>query len=38
MEILVVIAVPGILAAILFPACQRSRERARSTACASNLK
>ncbi len=37
-EILVVIAIIGILAAILFPVFARAREKARSASCQSNLK
>jgi prepilin-type N-terminal cleavage/methylation domain-containing protein/prepilin-type processing-associated H-X9-DG protein len=37
-EVLVVIAIIGLLAAILFPVFARARENARRTACASNLK
>ena len=37
-EILVVIAIIGILAAILFPVFARARESARKTSCLSNLK
>jgi len=37
-EILVVLAIIGILAAILFPVFARAREKARSVSCASNLK
>lgn len=37
-ELLVVIAIIAILAAILFPVFTQARERARSTACLSNLK
>lgn len=37
-ELLVVIAVIAILAAILFPVYGRARERARSTACLSNMQ
>ena len=37
-EILVVIAIIAILAAILFPAFARARENARRTSCQSNLK
>ena len=37
-EILVVIAIIGILAAILFPVFARARESARQTNCASNLQ
>jgi prepilin-type N-terminal cleavage/methylation domain-containing protein/prepilin-type processing-associated H-X9-DG protein len=37
-ELLVVIAIIAILAAILFPVFARARERARQTACLSNMK
>jgi prepilin-type N-terminal cleavage/methylation domain-containing protein len=37
-ELLVVIAISSILAAILFPVFARAREKARQTACLSNLK
>jgi len=37
-ELLVVIAIIAILAAILFPVFARAREKARQTACASNVK
>jgi len=37
-ELLVVIAVIALLAAILFPVFSRARERARQSSCASNLK
>jgi len=37
-ELLVVIAIIALLAAILFPAFERTREMARKTACLSNLK
>src|ERR1051326_2582962 len=37
-ELLVVIAIIAILAAILFPVFAQAREKARSAACASNLK
>jgi prepilin-type processing-associated H-X9-DG protein/prepilin-type N-terminal cleavage/methylation domain-containing protein len=37
-ELLVVIAIIAILAAILFPVFARAREKARQTACMSNLK
>jgi prepilin-type N-terminal cleavage/methylation domain-containing protein len=37
-EILVVVAIIGILAAILFPVFGRARENARRAACQSNLK
>ena len=38
LEILVVVAIIGILAAILFPAFARARENARRASCQSNLK
>ncbi|BCM88535.1 hypothetical protein IAD21_00368 [Abditibacteriota bacterium] len=38
LEILVVIAIIGLLAAILFPAFARARENARRASCSSNLK
>ena len=37
-ELLIVIAIIALLAAILFPAFARAREKARQTACQSNLK
>ena len=37
-ELLIVIAVVAILAAFLFPVFGRVRERARQTACLSNLR
>src|SRR5437763_9221105 len=37
-ELLVVIAIIAILAAILFPVFAQAREKARTIACASNLK
>ena len=37
-ELLVVIAIIAILAAILFPVFAQAREKARQTACVSNLK
>ena len=37
-ELLVVIAIIAILAAILFPVFAQARERARQTACLSNMK
>src|SRR5207245_11790909 len=37
-ELLVVIAIIAILAAILFPVFAQARERARMTACVSNMR
>src|SRR5437763_14870133 len=37
-ELLVVIAIIAILAAILFPVFAQAREKARQTACASNMR
>ncbi len=37
-ELLVAIAVVGVLAALVFPTLERSRESARAAACASNLR
>src|SRR5690242_12936525 len=37
-ELLVVIAVIAVLAAILFPVFAQAREKARQTACASNMR
>lgn len=37
-ELLVVIAIIALLAAVLFPVFAKAREKARQTACASNLK
>src|SRR5512143_91359 len=37
-ELLVVIAIIAILAAILFPVFAKAREKARTSACQSNLK
>src|SRR4028119_636555 len=36
-ELLIVLAIIGLLAAILMPMLSRARERARQTACATNL-
>ena len=38
LELLVVVAIIGILAALLFPAFARARENARRASCASNIK
>jgi len=38
LELLVVVAIIALLAAILFPVFQRAREKARQTSCMSNLK
>ncbi|HVF85139.1 MAG TPA: type II secretion system protein [Abditibacteriaceae bacterium] len=37
-ELLVVVAIIGILTAMLFPVFSRARERARQTSCTSNLR
>jgi len=37
-EMLIVIAIMAILAAILFPVFAKAREKARQAACSSNLK
>ena len=37
-ELLIVIAIIAVLAALLFPVFSRTREKARQTSCASNLK
>ena len=37
-ELLVVVAIIGVLASLLLPAVQRAREAARKIACLSNLR